>query len=90
MPPRCANRYHNVEDLYRRQEAEQMEQRINENFNEGIEKLEKLMNDMNQNQRRTSPVSNQGGNRVSPSVSGERRMSPRSYRDRRESSVSMM
>ena len=49
MPPKRANRFHNVEDLYRRQEAEQMEQRINEKFNEGIEKLEKLINDMNQN-----------------------------------------
>ena len=88
MPPRHANRFQNVEDVYRRQEAEQMEQRINEKFDEGIGKLEKLMNDMNQSQRRRSPISNHGGNRVSPSVAEARRVSPQSCRDRRESSVS--
>lgn len=61
-----------------------MEQRINEKFDEGIGKLEKLMNDLNQNQRRRSPISNHGGNRVSPSVTEARRVSPQSLRERRE------
>ena len=74
MPPRRANRFQNVEDVYRRQEAEQMEQCINEKFDEGIGKLEKLMNDLNQSQRKRSPVSNHGGNRVSPSVTEARRV----------------
>ena len=78
MPPRRANRHRNVEALYRREEAELMEQRINEKFDEGIEKLEKLMNDLNQTQRRRSPNSNHGGNRVSPSVTEARRVSPHS------------
>ena len=88
VPPRRANRHQNVEALYRREEAEQMEQRINEKFDEGIGKLEKLMIDMNQGQRRRSPISNHGGNRVSPSVTEARRVSPQSVRERRESSVS--
>lgn len=89
MPPRRANHHQNVEVLYRREEAEQMEQRINEKFDEGIGKLEKLMIDMNQSQRRRSPISDHGGNRVSPSVTEARRVSPQSYRERRESSVSL-
>ena len=75
MPPRRANRHQNVEALYRREEVEQMEQRINEKFDEGIGKLEKSMNDLNQSQRRRSPISNHGGNRVSPSVTEARRVS---------------
>ena len=93
MPPRRANRHQNVEDLYKREDAEQMEQRISNKFNEkldeGIGRLEKLMMDMNQGQRRRSPISNHGGNRVSPSVTEARRVSPHSDRGRRESSVSM-
>ena len=89
MPPRRANRHQNVEALYRREKAKQMEQCINEKFDEGIGKLEKLMNDMNQSQRRRSRVSNHEGNRVSPSVTEARRVSPQSYRERRESSVSL-
>ena len=88
MPPRRANRHQNVEALYRREEAELMEQRINEKFDEGIGKLEKLMNDLNQTQRRRSPNSNHGGNRVSPSVTEARRVSPHSCRNRRETSIS--
>ena len=88
MPPRRANRHQNVEALYRREEAEQMEQLINEKFDEGIGKLEKLMNDLNQSQRRRSPISNHGGNRVSPSVTEARRVSPQSFRERRETSIS--
>ena len=86
MPPRRANRHQNVEALYHREEAELMEQRINEKFDEGIGKLEKLMNDLNQ--RRRSPNSNHGGNRVSPSVTEARRESPHSFRERRETSIS--
>ena len=89
MPPRRANRHQNVEALYRREEAELMEQRINEKFDEGIGKLEKLMNDLNRTQRRRSPNSNHGGNRVSPSVTEARRVSPQSFRERRETSISL-
>ena len=64
MPPRRANRHQNVEALYRKEEADEMEQRINENFseklNEGIGRLERLMTEMNQNRRRVSPESNHG------------------------------
>ena len=88
MPSRRVNRHQNVEALYRREEAELMEQRINEKFDEGIGKLEKLMNDLNQTQRRRSPNSNHGGNRVLPSVTEARRVSPHSFRDRRETSIS--
>ena len=88
MPPRRANRHQNVEVLYRREEAELMEQRINEKFDEGTGKLEKLMIDMNQTQRRRSPISNHGGDRVSPSVTEARRVSPQSFRERRETSIS--
>ena len=45
--------------------------------------------DMNANQRRVSPVSNHGGNRVSPVDSERRRVSPQSERERRNSSVSV-
>src|SRR5574338_70000 len=76
MPPRRANRHQNVEALYRREEADEMEQRINENFseklNEGIGRLEKLMTEMNQNRRRVSPESNHGGSRVSPHSNRDR------------------
>jgi len=60
-----------------------MEQRINEKFSEEIEKLdrlEKLMLDMNQDRRRVLPVSNQGGRRSSPSNSERRRDSSVSVR----------
>ena len=76
MPPRRANRHQNVEALYRREEADEMEQRINENFseklNEGIGRLEKMMLEMNQNRRRVSPESNHGGSRVSPHSNRDR------------------
>ena len=65
MPPRRANRHQNVEALYRREEADQMEQRMHEKIDEGIGRLEKLMIDMNQSRRRNSPESIRGGSRVS-------------------------
>ena len=69
MPPRRAQRHRNVDALYGREEADEMEQRINENFNEklteGIGRLERMMMDINQNQRRVSPESNHGGSRAS-------------------------
>ena len=57
-------------------------------LDEGIGRLEKLMIDMNKSQRRRSLVSNHGGNRVSPSVTEARRVSPRSFREGRETSIS--
>ena len=61
-----------------------MEQRINDKFEEGIGKLERMMLDMNQSRRR-SPIRNQRGNSVSSSASERRRISPQSDRERRES-----
>ena len=50
MPPRRANRYRNIDALYGREEADEMEQRINDNFNEkineGIGRLERMMLEM--------------------------------------------
>ena len=61
MPPRRANRHRNGDAVYGREEADEMEQRINDNFNvrlnEGIGRLEKMMLEMNQNRRRGSPES---------------------------------
>ena len=51
MPPRRANRHQNIEEVYMREDADRMEQRISEKVNEGIERLEKMMHDMNQNRR---------------------------------------
>ena len=62
-----------------------MEQRINEKFNEESEKLdriERMMEELNQNRRRVSPESSHGGNRVSPNPEW-RRVSPQADRDRR-------
>ena len=42
MPPRRVHRHRDIEDLYRREEATQMEQRINEKFNEESEKLDRI------------------------------------------------
>ena len=61
MPPRRVNRYRNVDALYGREEADAMQQRLNDSFNErlneGIGRLEKMMMEMNQNRRRGSPES---------------------------------
>ena len=76
MPPRRANRHQNVEALYRREEADQMEQRMHEKFDESFGRLEKLMMDLNTSQSRRSPISDHGGNRVSPLVTEARRVSP--------------
>ena len=84
MPPRRAHRHVNVEEVYRREEAQQMGQRINDKFEEGIGKLERMMLEMNQSRRR-SPIQNQRGNSVSSSASERRRISPQSDRERRES-----
>src|SRR5574338_239806 len=76
MPPRRAQRHCNVDALYGREEADEMEQRINENFNEklneGIGRLERMMLEMSQNQRRVSPESSHGRSRVSPHSNRER------------------
>ena len=84
MPPRRVQRHRDIEDLYRREEAAQMEQRINEKFNEESEKLdriERMMAELNQNRRRVSPESSHGGNRISPTNPERRRVSPQSDRD---------
>ena len=77
MPPRRAQRHRNINALYGREEADEMEQRINESFNEklnkGIGRLERMMLEMNQSRRRVSPESSHGGNRVSPQSDRERR-----------------
>ena len=69
MPPRRAQRHRNVNALYGREEADEMEQRINESFteklNDGIGRLERMMLEMNQNRRRVSPESSHGRSRVS-------------------------
>jgi len=92
MPPRRVPRHRDIEDLYRREEATQMETRLNEKFDEGIDRLERLMLDMNQNQRRTSPISNRERDRVSPVVSERGRespfVSPHSRQQRRDSPIS--
>ena len=59
MPPRRAKRHQDIEEVYRREEGQQMEQRLSGKLDEGIDRLEKLMNDLNRSQRRTSPVPNQ-------------------------------
>ena len=59
MPPRRANRHQDIEEVYRREEGQQMEQRLSGKLDEGIDRLEKLMNDLNRSQRRASPVPNQ-------------------------------
>ena len=77
MPPRRAQRHRSINALYGREEADEMEQRINESFteklNEGIGRLERMMLEMNPSQRRVSPESSHGGNRVSPHSDRERR-----------------
>ena len=59
MPPRRAQCHRNVDALYGREDAEQIEQRIsdkfNEKFDEGIGRLERMMLEMNQSRRRVSP-----------------------------------
>ena len=54
-----------MDALYGREEADEMEQRINEKFDEGIGRLERMMIEMHQNRKRASPGSNHDEERVS-------------------------
>ena len=69
MPPRRIHRHRDIEDLYRREDAEQMEQRIRDRFDErcnaSFNRMEKMLAEWNQNRRRGSPESSHHGERMS-------------------------
>ena len=72
--------------MYGREDADEMEKRINESFteklNEGIGRLERMMLEMNQSRRRVSPESSHGRSRASIHSDRERREDHRSIDNR--------